>query len=264
MKRYLLIALFFVGAFSLLCLWGCGGPAQCHCGADSLTVGAYDGCSADSSTGDVTLSGCHLANSCIDCYWFPTACGYYENDLSSTSHVVCGWDCTFGECYGDSSLKEEAGVEGVPNVETRTQTLAAENEDYTIDDLSVTLYYGELESFKEDHLTLDQFKSILNLISMWGEETKIQLTLEYTALTELSGVKFQGDVIYDGYEWTNYTDDFCAVDGNAYGATDVQRRLNIQPGKHVINAVISLNFYEMKDLEDITNLEFLAYTYAEE
>lgn len=263
LKRLLIIVSFFLVLFAFLCVMGCGSDG-CFCGVDSISVGKFDSCKADSFSGETEMSGCHIANSCIDCYWFPFACGHYENDLEGISCVVCGFDCSFVECYGDSSFSEtKKDKEQVSNVETRTPVLAQEGIDYTIDDIKCTLYYGELKSFTDDNLDLDDFESLIALVSMWGEETQIQIVLEYTALKELSSVKFKGNCVYKGYEWTNYTDGFHVTDGNALGSTPVKSE-NIAPGKHYVYATIYLNFYEMTALEDISSIIFEAYTYAEE
>lgn len=266
LKRILIITVFFCALLAILCILSCGGPNQCRFACDSLTVATYDSCSAESANGTASMQGCHIANSCIDCYWFPTACGNYENDLGTVSNVVCGWDCTFGECYGDSALNssEEESSDFTPNIETRSVVEAQEGVHYTVGKMSVRMYDGELKGFEDGSLdNWDDLKSLIGLISMTGEETEIQLTLEYTALKELSGVVFSGDVIYDGYNWTNYTHGFNMKDGNGANSSETQAKLNIQPGKHVINAVISLNFYEMAQLQDITNITFTAYTYSE-
>ncbi len=269
MKRTLFISFLFCALFALLCLTSCGGPDQCVFKCDSITVEEYEdtGCSCQgkepASKGETKLSGCHIANSCIDCFYFPTACGYYDNDLESVSCVVCGWDCTFLECYGDSALKEEK-VEYVSNVETRYTVTATEGVDYTVDSMKVSMYSGGYQALEDgfDISDMDDWQSFIGAISMLNEEVQLQFTLEYTALTELSSTVFYGDIIYDGYNWSNYTDGFRAVNGNT--DSDLRKDRNIQPGKHIARAVISLNFYEMRQLEDITSITFSATKYGGE
>lgn len=265
MKRVLIISLFFGALFALLCLTGCGGgPDQCYCGPDSLTVEGFDVemCSCDDavSLGFFELSGCRMATSCIDCYCFPTACGYYENDLDSISHVVCGWDCTFWECYGDPSVGIPS--DGISNVETRRTVSAEEGIHYRIDKVSLRLDTGDFETFTDDHINADDILALIAGISMVGDEAKIQLTVEYTALTELSSAYLSGDFIYKSYEFNNFSSGFSASQGNT--GRETEKCLNIQPGKHTITSIVSLNMYEILALENITNIEFSASAYVEE
>ena len=269
MKKIPNLALIFVLGIFVLLFAGCNGHGDSFFGCDTLTVEEFekngDSCNSDYTyTGETELSGLHIKNGCIDCYWFPTACGSFENNLSGieVSDVRCGFDCTLGECYGEEVYGDKR-IEIVPNVESRQTVTAIENTHYTIDKLSASVYYGELKSFTDDKFTLDDISSLIGLISMLGEDAEIQITLEYTALTEFHSATFSGDVSYDGYEWTNYTNYFNVTEGNQ-SLNEYYKADNIQPGKHIINAVLSLNFYELKDLEDITNLVFSAYTYGEE
>lgn len=259
MKREIIISIIFIAIFICLCMMSCEGCSECTCGCDTLTVDKYESKKDTTPSETVTLSGCHILNSCIDCYWLPTACGIFENDLHGTSCVLCGFDCTFLEFYGVSSLEDEH----ISNVETRSTTYAIEGEDYVIDNFSVAMYDGELKPFtSDDDITFDDLMAIIKLISMTGEDTEIILTLEYTALTELNHVTFSGDVVYKNYTTMNDTTGFYVKQGNTDSQT--YKSMNIQPGKHVVFAVMSFDFYELLKLEDINNIQFNAYKYVEE
>lgn len=258
MKRELIIILVFAAILLLICIVGfkgCGG--RC----DSLTVEQFDSKKDLDSNDSATLSGLHIEKDIIDCYWFPTACGYYKNDITGISRVVCGWDCTLTECYGEDQYENKT-EDHISIEETRATRVAVENEDYRIDSFTVRLYDGELKTFEFDHnVTMDEIVSALKLISMVAEETEIYLTIQYTAFTDLKNVQLYGDVIYEGYEWQNYLNSYRTVEGEL--GEDTFKMSNILPGKHVITAVLPFNFYAMVNLEDIT-VNFSATAYVEE
>lgn len=270
MKRILIITLFFVFAFSALCL------VSCDCKNDvSMTVGKQT-CSGPfcySSSGEFeTLTGCHHQSDCIDCYWFPCAFGCYSNDCTEMkgwegcappSCVVCGFDLTLLECYGDD------GAHGTDE-ETRHVKPAKKGVDYRIDSIKVVVN-DDLETLKEfvagdlNMSEMDDFlMEIVALINL-KEATKVDFYVEYTALTELNKVEFGVDIIYKGYDWKNYTNGAYAEAGNIINlGQENLKSQNIPVGKHFLHATVSLNVYELLQFDGFSNIKFVAYAYEEE
>ncbi len=274
MKRNLMIAAVFSAIFLMLCMAGCsGGDEGCGCG--SLTVKTYNkdlcSCSDPVESGKTELSGCHFENSSIDFYWFPTACGYFGNDLGGISCVACGLDFTFLEFYGDKAVENVVDPEDfVSNVEERRVISAVENVDYTVDRVEIRMDEGDFEVFTDGELKLEDFLAFLKSFATVSKEVEIYATVQYTALTELHSVMYNGSFVYDGIGSTfaNYASGFKNINGNTveYNSSvdTVQKSLNIQPGKHVITASVKLNVFELLELKDINNLYFAAKKYAED
>ena len=106
--------------------------------------------------------------------------------------------------------------------------------------------------------------NIVKLLNLTADEAQIQITLEFTALRELHSFSFTGDILYDLPIVPNsYPEYFDVRMGNSINQEAVKSK-NISVGKHIANTVISLNFYEIKDLLDITGFEYQAYVYKEE
>ncbi|MBR5632907.1 MAG: hypothetical protein IKW68_02925, partial [Clostridia bacterium] len=202
MKRNLIIAIFFAVLFVGLCLMSC----TCE-GNANLTVFKAD-CSGNTDD-EVTLNGCHVENSCIDCYWFPMANGCYGNEFTANEYfsgcmppscVVCGFDCTLMECYG-------TGKDEGTNYEPRPVRTAIEGVDYTIDNI-IVMVDDEVTEFGDGNLDLDDLERVLHLMLL-REAVTIRIYVEYTAINELHSAEFSCDFQYrssaDGV-FTNFND----------------------------------------------------------
>ena len=249
MKRILIICLFFLSAFGLLCFVSC----TCNCDAELETE-------------EKTLTGCHIDNSCVDCYWFPGACGKFPNDFSNNAYyvgcspqscVVCGFDCTLLECYQQPS--EEGN-----DVETRSVVTAVEGVDYRIDKITFRVD-NEIVELDDGDLSIDDIQLLIELLNL-KEAVAVHFYVEYTAYTELHSVDLYCDFDYNviGENLNNFRDSVHAKRGNIgeYYGQDNYRSKNLKPGKHMIYATVSFNAYELLALEGFSNFSFSAYTYG--
>ncbi len=264
MKRNLIIAIFFAVLFVGLCLMSC----TCE-GNASLTVpkAGCGGTSCFTEEGEVTLNGCHVENSCIDCYWFPMANGCYGNEFTSNKYfegclppscVVCGFDCTLLECYG-------TGKDEGTNFEDRPVRLAVEGVDYTIDRFIVAVD-DEVTEFEDGEINLDDLEQLIKILIL-REAVTLRFYVEYTALTELHSAEFDCDFLYGsaGEVFTNFNDGAHIKMGNVpeYLGENNWKSDNIKPGKHLMTSIEELNAYELELLKEISNWRFTAYTYGE-
>lgn len=281
MKRNLILIAFFVLLFGVLCL------SSCSCGEDGdgcfgcMTVSAVGtkGCPRGDcfscmdqkscfEAGDdvVELNGCYVNNNCVDCFWAPKACGCYENEISTTakdgslscigvpSCVIFGFDFTLLEFYEPRF--------DTPGVEKRKTATAESGADYTVDRITLSSDLGDFAVFTDGDLSGKDLETFIKKIMMYGENAKVYYTVEFTALTELHSAECGFQVNYEGYEWNNFTTSGHDQLGNT--ATPAEKVLNIQPGKHVMCAVVELDLYEIAKLEGFTGYTFNAMKYVED
>ncbi|MBE6558511.1 MAG: hypothetical protein E7661_05830 [Ruminococcaceae bacterium] len=219
------------------------------------------------SSGEVeTLTGCHNKNDFIDCYWFPCAFGCYSNDCTELSFwdgcavpscVICGYDLTLGECYGDYD------VHGTDD-DLREVKVAQEGIDYRIDSIKVVVNddLNTLREFLAGNIGFSEFdiflEEVIRLIN-FKEATKIDYYIEYTALTELNSAEFGIDVIYK-----NSREHIYAKAGNALNLEQGNfKSYNISAGKHFMHATVSLDVYELLQFVNFSDATFVAYAYEE-
>ena len=247
MKRILIICLFFLSALGILCL------VSCTCN------------DAELETEEKTLTGCHVDNSCVDCYWFPNACGMFPNDFSdhtyylgcSKSCVVCGFDCTLLECY-------QPPAEGGNDEETRSVVPAVEGIDYSVDKITFRVD-NEIVELDDGDLSFDDIQLLIELINL-KEAATVYFYVEYTAYVELHSVELYCDFDYNaiGETLNSFCDFVHAKRGNVaenYGQKNYKSK-NLKPGKHMIHAVVSFNAYELLALEGFSDFSFSACTYG--
>lgn len=277
MKRNLIIACFFVLLFGVLCLGGCdcGSDGESCTGCKTVTAigGKKEHCMECGTTScfeagdqEVELNGCYLNNSCIDCFWAPGACGCYENELSMSqkdnstfvgcvgtpSCVIFGFDFTLLETYEPPVIEDLS-------IDNRNQVPAIRGEDYTIDRVTVTADFGDFEEFLDGSFNADDFAMFIKKIMMYGENATIYYTVEFTANTELHSAECGFLIEYDGYDWNNFSSKAIGRMGNKI--TQPTRDQNIQPGKHVVQASVELDMYEMLQLKNFYGEFFNAVKY---
>lgn len=271
MKRALFIVFVFV---FLICVTF---MTSCACDVCStLTVKEIDSeCNAGPCSryiiGEKELEGIHVENSCIDCFWAPFAFGCYSNEMteaatkphnrfdkyytdSCPSCVACGFDFTFFECYGDDHTKFHGS-----DHDTRKVVQAVNGEHYVIDKFTVVVN-DHIEEY-EGGLVSD-FAQLIALINL-KEAVNIKFYVEFTALTELHSAEFSTTLIYKENSLEDSFDEgFKTRLGNE--STSSLKSKCIQPGKHIMQGVISLNMYEAMRLEDIPGYVLDVYTYEVE
>ena len=261
MKRNLIIAVIFAVLFVGLCLMSC----TCE-GNTEKTVFKAD-CGGNTNEQE-TLNGCHLNNSCVDCYWFPMANGCYGNEFTENEYfsgcmppscVVCGFDCTLVECYG-------TGKDEGTNYEDRPVRTAVNGVDYTIDSFVVAVD-DQVQEFRDGKINWEDLEEFIKII-MLDDAATIRFYVEYTAINELHSAEFVCDFQYGsaGEVFTNFTDGVRIKMGNVteYVGENNWKSDNIQPGKHMMTAIVNLNAYELMALENMPNWSFTAYAYGEQ
>ena len=272
MKRIVVISA--IGAIALFLLLATSCTA-CGCTCDTVEGGpAFTQTCSPLSPGSPTptpseggCGGLHVTCDCLDCYWFPMLCGCYPNELSTNAYfgncampscVVCGYDLTFLECYGSST------PEGT-DVDNRAVRDAIEGQDYRIDSFRI-IVNDEAQELDDGRFTSEDIRLLIGLINL-KELVTVEIYVEYTALTELHSATLAGEFDYGsaGEIISNFTDGFEVVRGNVkerYGEKNMHSK-NLQPGKHMIHTVFSLDTYECLALEDITFIEMTAKAYSD-
>lgn len=274
MRRFLVIFLIFTLLASIILMSSCNESDSCTCVKDHR-VPTYCGgelgvsCVGESCDKEVEVSGCHINNNCIDCYWFPFLFGCYKNDLNCMlfpSCVVFGFDFTLLEFYSYNIVDMEP-----TDIEKRNVVKAVEGVDYIIDSVIIMVDDKQVK-LNGNHLgqgglngenIKDDISTILGLIMLY-REAEIKFFVEYTVLTELNLAELHCEFEYDGLDFSkNLTRSVTTKVGNvpeSYGDPNYISK-NIKPGKHIITATASLNMYEILALENMTNFYFVAYTY---
>lgn len=267
MKRALVILSVFVGLFVFLCITGCS-CGNCDFDTDAtMDVATYSCLECDRSNGVETLNGCHLVCDSLDCYWFPTACGCYENDFSENPYYQCiscpslvvfGCDVCMTECYGDS------GASRGTDIEKRQTVLADEGVDYVIDKMTVNVDNHTYE-LSNGEINMEDFKTFIELINL-EKAVSVDFYIEFTVLNELHSAIFSGEFVYDSYLDNGFPKGFKKGLGNidTYQGEENRKSKNIAPGKHILTAKVEMNLYELLSFEDIKNVGLTAYVYGEE
>ena len=277
MKRTLIILSFFVFLFALLCVSGCDcnsdGEGCMGCKTMTAIGGKKDKWIDCASTScfeageeEVELNGCYVNNSWLDCFWAPSACGCYENELSMSqkdnstfvgclgtpSCVVCGFDLTLLETYTPPVIEDLS-------VDKRNQVPAVKGVDYTIDRVRVTADFGDFDVFLDGTFNAEDIAIFIEKIMLYGEDATIYYTVEFTANTELHSAECGFLIEYNGYDWNNFSSKAYTTMGNS--ASSATHDKNIQPGKHVMRAAVELDMYEMFQLERFYGEFFNAIKY---
>lgn len=262
MKRFWIIFSVIAALFAFLCM------GSCNCDNDAeLTVGTQ-GCSGFfcyEENGETTLEGCHYKSDKLDCYYFPSACGCYSNEFTDMEYfdgcmlpscVICGFDLTLLEWYGHTENEEEL------DIDSREVTAAVEVVDYRIDSFKI-LVEDELSEFTNGKFNMEDVILFIQGLNL-SDVVDIDVYIEYTALTELQSSEFNLNFAYK-HDVGNMSPGIGVKKGNVkafYGENNYKSR-NIKEGKHMIHGTVSLNAYELlnMDLEN-PSWSFTAYKYS--